>query len=203
MLGKVFIYVIILLSFQLKAQNVAEINKALNLPDTLSYENEIRIYMTSETKYSSQIFRIYEEVNNNWKAEIIYYSAQFKDATKIVVFEFPKEKVGKLKPKDANLIWLQLLLCDVEYLPNMENIRYKLRKSSIVLEDGEYGIFRKLKYVTDGNSYKVFVRNSKIENNFSFDNPEIYLKSYPNIDELHSYTQLLSIIKKEFNLWNE
>ncbi len=203
MLGKIFINVIILFCFQVKSQNVAEINKALNLPDTLSYKNEIRIYKTYETTYSSQIFRMYEEVNNSWKAEIIYYSAQFKAATKIEVFDFPKENAGKLKPKDAEQIWFQLLLCDVEYLPNMEDIRYKLRKNSIVFEDGKYGISKQIKRVTDGNSYKVFVRNSKIENNFSFDNPENYLDSYPNVDELQSYSQLLSIIKKEFNLWDE
>ena len=203
MLGKFLIYIIILFSIQLKAQNVAEVNKALNLPDTLSYKKEIRIYMTYETTYSIEIFRMYDEGNNNWKVEILYYSTQFKNATKIDVFEFPRETTGKLKPKNANLIWLQLLLCDIEYLPSIENIKYKLKESSISIEDGDYDIVEKHSLIHDGNSYNVFVSNIESKNYFTFDNPENYLKSYPNVDELQSYTKLLSIIKKEFNLWNE
>ena len=203
MIRNFLIYIIIIISFKTHAQNSSEINKVLQLPDTLSYKKEIRIYKKYETTYSTEIFRMYDEGNNNWKVQIFYFSDQFKSVTKINEFEFPKEIIGKLKPKDANLIWLQLLLCDIEHVPSFEKISYKLNKSTIVLEDGEYGIQKQMKRVSDGNSYKVFLSNLKIKNNFRFENPENYLKINPNVDELQSYTKLLFIIKKEFNLWNE
>ena len=203
MTKKILIYIIIIISFNTHAQNISEINKVLELPDTLSYKHEIRIYKKYETSYSTEIFRMYDEGNNNWKAQIFYFSNQFKSVTKITEIEFPKEVNGTLKPKDAYLIWLQLLLCDIEYLPSIEQIKYKLKKSSIIFEDGGYEIVQKHTHILDGNSYKVFIRNYKIKNDFSFTNPESYLNSYPDIDELQSYTKLLSIIKKEFNLWNE
>lgn len=197
------IYIITIISLNVHAQDISEINKVLELPDTLLHKQEIRIYKKYETTYSTEIFRMYNEGNNHWKAQIFYFSNQYKNVTKLIEYEFPKENNGILKPKNANLIWLQLLLCDIDYLPSIENIKYKLKESSITFEDGDYNIVEKHSLILDGNSYKVFVSDIKIKNYFTFDNPENYLKSYPNVDELQSYTKLLSIIKKEFNLWNE
>ena len=189
--------------FNCFGQEVYEINKVLEIPDTLEFQKEIRIYKNYSTTTRTTVFRMYDEGKNNWKVTIYYYLANLKQCTKINQIHFPKENIGKLKPKDANLIWLNLLLSNVEFLPSMEDINYKFKKDSIEFEDGEYGIVKKKVLVLDGNDYQVYIKNGKIRNNFSFDNPETYLKNYPNVDELISYNELLSVIKKEFNLWNE
>ena len=184
-------------------QEISEINKVLAIPDPLEFQKEIRIYKDYFISNTVEIFRIYDEGKDEWKVQVFSYSKNNKAVTKIDVITFPKENIGKLKPKGANLIWLNLLLSNVEFLPNMESIKYKLNTPYLDLEKGEQVIAKKMILVLDGKGYQVYVKNGKITNSFSFDNPETYLKNYPNVDELISYNQLLSIIKKEFNLWNE
>ena len=184
-------------------QGISEINKVLEIPDTLGFEKEIRIYKDYSIKNTMEIFRMYNEGKDNWIVYIFSFSKKDKAVTKIDKIQFPKEVIGKLKPKNAYLIWLNLLLCDVEHLPSQKNIDYKLKAAKVISEDGEYGISKNRKRALDGESYQVFIKNGIIKNDFSFDNPAIYLKFYPTVDELISYNELLSIIKKEFNLWND
>lgn len=197
-----FIFLFLTL-FNCFGQDVSKINKVLEIPDTLEFQKEIRIYKDYSISNTVEIFRMYDEGKNNWIVFKYFYLKNSKQITKIDKIEFPKENMGKLKAKDANLIWLNLLMSDIEFLPSIEEINYKFKKDSIEFEDGEYGIVKKKVLVLDGKSYQVYVKNGKIRNNFSFDNPETYLKNHPNVDELISYNQLLSTIKKEFNLWNE
>ena len=193
--------IILLFSFNTKAQEISEINKVLELPDTLEFEKEIRIYKDYSTTDGMEIFRMYDEGKDNWIVTI--YSYSLNQVTKINEVRFPKENIGKLKPKNAYLIWLNLLITNIEFLPNMESIRYKFGKSYIDLGRGEYDIAKKVKHVLDGQGYQVFIKNGKNKNHFSFNNPETYLKFYPTVDELISYNELLSVIKKEFNLWDD
>ena len=184
-------------------QEVYEINKVLEIPDTLEFQKEIRIYKDYSISNTVEIFRMYDEGKDKWKVLIFSYSKNNKAVTKIDVITFPKENIGKLKPKDANLIWLNILLSNVEFLPSIDNIKYKLNTPYIDSEKGEQVIAKKMILVLDGKDYQVYIKNGNIKNSFSFNNPETYLKYYPNVDELISYSQLLSTIKKEFNLWNE
>ena len=184
-------------------QDYSEINKSLNLPDSLEYENEIRIYKDFSTTDGMEIFRMYNKGNNEWLVYVYYYNKTFKSATKIEIIEFPKENLGEIKVKNANLIWLKFLLTDVDKLPNLKDVSYKLKKSKIEFIDGEYAIARNVMSVMDGQSYFVNFRNLKITNNFIFNNPETYLSNYAEVDELISYNQIVTIIKDEFNLWND
>jgi hypothetical protein len=184
-------------------QDYSEINKSLDLTDSLEYENEIRIYKDFSITDGMQIFRMYNKGKNEWVVNIYYYNKTFKSATKIDMIEFPKENLGKLKAKNANLIWLKFLLTDIDKLPNLKDISYKLKKSKIEFIDGEYAIARNVISVVDGQSYFVNFRNFKITNNFIFNNPETYLSNYSDVDELISYNQIVTIIKNEFNLWND
>ncbi|RKR10505.1 hypothetical protein C8C83_2181 [Flavobacterium sp. 90] len=198
---KVFLLsIILLLSFQIKAQDISEINKVLEISDTLEFQKEIRIYKDYSIADRITVLRMYDEGKNNWIVTIYYYSKTLKQVTKINEIRFPKENIGKLKPKDGNLIWLNLLLTNVEFLPSMTSIQYKFEKPFIDIEKGEQIIVKKKLLVIDGLGYQVFVQNGKLKNSFSFNSPEAYLKRYPKVDELISYNELLSIIKEEFSL---
>jgi hypothetical protein len=194
--------IILLFSFTIEAQEISEINKVLKIPDVLDYENEIRIYKDYSITNGMEIFRMYNEGKDNWIVCIFSFSKTNKTITKIDQIKFPKENIEKLKPKDANLIWLNLLITNAEFLPNMESVQYKLSTPFIDSEKEEKVMIRKKVLVTDGAGYQVYIKNGKIRNNFSFYNPEKYLKYYPTVDELIAYNELLSVIKKEFNLWN-
>ena len=183
-------------------QEVSEINKVLEISDTLEYEQEIRIYKNSIAN-KIEIFRMFKNKNKEWIGYRYWYSKEFKDVTKIEGIRFPKENIGKLKAKNADLIWLKILITNVEFLPDMERIRYKFGKPFIDSDRGEPVIANKRILVTDGDEYKVFVRNGKNRNNFSFDNPKTYLKYYPTVDELISYNELLSVLNKGLNLLND
>jgi hypothetical protein len=195
--------IILLLSFHIKAQEISEINKVLEIPDTLEFEKEIRIYKNYSIADRINVFRMYDEENSNWIAIKYSCSKTLNQVTKIDGLHFPKENIGKLKFRDANLIWLNLLLTNMEFLPDMKSIEYKLSTQFIDLDKGEKVISRKKILVTDGVGYHVYIKNGKITNDFSFYNTETYLKYYPKVDELIAYNELLSIIKKEFDLWND
>jgi len=185
--------------FNCFGQEVSEINKVLEIPDTLEFQEEIRIYKNYSITESIDFLRMFKNEKNEWVAQKFWYSKDFKTVTKIDVISFPKESIGKLKPKDPELIWLNLLITNIEFLPNMEAIKYKFGKPQIDLDRGKRGISRIKKHVADGVGYKVYVRNGKTKNSFYFDNPKTYLKYYPTVDELISYNELLSVLEKEFS----
>ncbi len=184
--------------FNCFGQEVSEINKVLEISDTLEYQQEIRIYKNSIDS-KNVILRMFKNDKSEWIVYIFWYSKNFNTVTKIDQISFPKESVGKLKPVNADLIWLNLILCNVEYVPSQKEIDYKITTAKIVSEDGEFGISKNKKHAIDGESYRVFVRNGSIKNEFSFENPTFYLKHYPKVDELILYNELLSVLEKEFH----
>lgn len=185
--------------FNCFGQKVSEINKIIEISDSLECQKEIRIYKEYSISNRIDIIRMFQNEEKEWIVHKFWYSKDFKDITKIEELHFPKKNIGKLKPKDADLIWLKILITNVEFLPNMENIRYKFGKSEIISDRGEFEVLAHKKQALDGVGYSVYVRNGKNRNNFSFDNLDTYIKEYPTVDELISYNELLSVIKKEFD----
>jgi len=192
----IFFFFIILKCF---GQEVSEINKVLEIPDNLEYQQEIRIYEDYSIGNRIVLFRMFNDKADGWIVQKFWYQKDFKSVTKIDQSSFPKESSGKLKPVNADLIWLKILITNVEFLPNMEDIRYKFGKPEITSYKGEFEIKTRKKIALDGIGYKVYIRNGKSKNSFFFDNPEIYLKDYPTVDELISYNELLSVLKKELD----
>ncbi len=180
------------------SQTVTEINKDLKISDSLKFDKEIRIYKKISTTNGTEIFRIFEYGKNKWKVELYkYYNSTNNN-------EKSKFELTEIKAKsDLILVWLNLLISDVEYLPNLKDIKYKLKVSKIELEDGEYGISKRFRLPLDGRSYSVFVKNGKINNKIEFDNPDSYLEVYPEVDELKSYKELLTVLSNEFNIWED
>ena len=41
----------------------------------------------------------------------------------------------------------------------------------------------------------------KDSNEIYYGNPESYIKMYPEVDELLFFSELLNVIKSEFNMW--
>ncbi len=177
-------------------QTVAEINQNIKLSEKLNTK-ELRIYKWYSITNGSELFRIYQLENGNWNSEFYkYYNSTSKGKK-------PRFEFTKLKPIcDFNLIWLNLLESNIEFLPSITEIDYKLRgKSEIKFEQGEYEIYYSQIKPLDGNGYFGIIQNGTKTNSIDFGNYESYLKNYPEVDELNSYSKLILEIKKGFNIW--
>jgi len=179
-------------------QNIEEINREINIPDSLTYNSEIRIYKDLSITNCTEIFRMYYS-ENKWNTELYKHYAYVDKNNKLKV-----EKIDLSTKQNLELVWLNILESNIEYLPSMGEIDYKLRgKGEFELYRGKYEISHSKITITDGIVYQVFVKNGINKNEVKFDNPETYLKHYPQVDELISYVALLSIIKNTFNIWNK
>jgi hypothetical protein len=198
-MNRLYLTILLLTFSQIFAQSISEINKNLNISDTTRNEKEIRIYKWFNTTNGSELFRMYKNNNQIWVVELYQHYNPVKKEDK------PRFVKSELKSAtDLNLVWLYILASDVEFLPNIDQVNYKFKsEAEFVLDRGEYEIFNKSKRPLDGTGYQVIFKDGKKSNNFRFGNYDTYLKNYPNVDELNSYSKLMNIIKTEFNIWNE
>jgi hypothetical protein len=197
---KHFFFTLLLISFsQIFGQSISEINKNLNIPDTLSNEKEIRIYKWYSTTNGSELFRMFKNDKQVWVIELYeHYNPLKKEDKPRFIKSEPKSKT------DLNLVWLYILASDIEYLPSIEQINYKLKsEAEFVLDRGEYEMYHKSKRPLDGIGYQAIFKDGKKSNSFEFGNYNSYLKNYPNVDELNSYSKLMSTIENEFHVWKE
>ncbi|WP_139785440.1 hypothetical protein [Chryseobacterium phocaeense] len=195
---KIFSFYFILLSFSLLfSQNINEYNKILKIENQQFNSYEIRIYQKSAISTGLDLFKLYKDREENWFGE--YYR------TEVAVNREIKIKKSNVNlPGNPQLVWAQILATDVLHFPKWESIRYKLEKKngSYLSEEGEVLSSTSQSYIVDGISYYVKIKNGENENEIEYDNPESYLKMYPLIDELIFFNKLLSLLKKEFKIFN-
>lgn len=189
-----FIVILLLIFSQSFCQTVSEINKTLNIPDSLSHEKEIRIYKWYQTTNGSELFRIFFD-GNKW--EYIFY----KHYNKLLDNNQSSFEKIILTPQNKDLVWLKIGITDIANLPNLEEIRYKLKKSEIVFHDGQYVVSESKMYPTDGVGYQALYKEENVFNNITFNNYQSYLNTYPDVDELIAYAKLISLISEEFGIW--
>lgn len=176
-------------------QTVSEINKNLNISDSLTNLHELRIYKWHSTTNGSEVFRMYLDENKKWNAML------YKHYNTVGNVKLKTEKINLNSNNKLDLVWQKIILSNVEFLPNLEDIRYKLKKSEITFEDGEYGIRSRVFMPLDGIGYMASIRNREKTNTIYFGNFNSYLKDYPEVDELNYYSKLISVISDEFNIW--
>ena len=180
----------------MQAQNV---DNLANIPSELK-ETEIRIYKDRGITNSGNVFRIYKE-NNIWKAELIQWFLP-KEISKDEFEKIPP-KLNILKSKKSlEEIFVNIETKNIEYLPKEETFEYKKSRNKVVFdEDFQAFITTKtMSSVLDGTSYLVKYKSGKQVNEFNYSNPETYLKTYPEIDELNYFIDILNYIRKEFDI---
>ncbi|WP_143106407.1 hypothetical protein [Pustulibacterium marinum] len=189
------------LSWYAQAQNMKEINAAIGLSDTLTYENEIRIYQSESITNYSSLLRLYEESEDNWK---VTYDEHFAK-----VPGNPKERVEthRLKGKQSlHYVFLALLRSYIDQLPDQRSIEWKLKERGVIYKEnynGEetYQLANKVTTVLDGTGYTVMTKVYGKAHNFSFSNPDTYYKLYPEVDELVFMKEIIDTIRTEFGIW--
>lgn len=87
----------------------------------------------------------------------------------------------------------------------MDKFLYKLstKNKNYEVEDGIIVSSTSVSSVLDGVGYYTKIKNYKNQNEFEYDNPEAYLKKYPNVDELISFKELLDLIRAEFKVFEK
>lgn len=181
----------------MKSQNV---DSLANIPSELK-ETEIRIYKDRGITNSGFVFRIYKD-NKIWKAELIQWFLP-KELSRDE-FERIAPKLTVLKPdKSLEEIFVNFQARNINYLPKEETFEYKKTSNKKVVfdEDENEFVFQQQKTsILDGTGYLVKYQAGKQKNEFSYSNPESYLKHYPEIDELQDFVAILKYIRKEFNI---
>lgn len=194
---KLFILIIILSNSTLFGQNLTEINENIGLADSLTNNKEIRIYRTSGMNNHMGIFRMYQDSTEKWKAEFIDHYAKVPNQAEL------KIEKRKLKSKSKmDLVWLEIQKTNIQDLPNMTDIEWKLKKEPVIHEmDGEKVLSWKQTSILDGQGYDVHIRGGKFFNRVYYSNPESYLRIYENVDELLYFSELLNLLRTEFGVW--
>ena len=193
------ILIIFLFSIGIFAQNTSGIKSDFKLPDSLNLDSEIRIYVGGGITNYSSLFRMFKDESKKWKAEF------YEHYSKVQGQEEPRTEKRTLKSENnMEFVWNSILRTNVEFLPNMSEIKYKMReRGNIELVDGEYQLMWKSKQIMDGIGYQVQIRTVNTSNELDYGNPESYLKYYPNVDELIYFNELLSLIRNEFDIWKK
>lgn len=177
-----------------------DINQLANIPSELQ-ETEIRIYKDRGIYNSGNVFRIYKD-DKIWKAELIQWFLP-KEISKDE-FELIKPKITILKPqKSLEELFLNLRALNIEFLPKEEYFQYKKTSNKKVVFDEDekaFLIHQELTSVLDGTGYLVKYQSGKNRNEFTYNNPESYLKHFPEINELKDFVDILKYIRKEFNI---
>lgn len=185
----------------LLSQNNLKYDRILKIENLKFNHQEIRIYKDYQTSTGVELFRMYQDNNENWKAEFYNTVATKNNNKDEITIRIRKSKLNSLK--NLEMIWLQILDTQVIHLPQWETFQYKLKtiKKEYQIEDGELLSSYSKIAILDGASFYVKIKNDKIENEFMYSNPESYLETYPNVDELLSIKELLTLIRNEFNIF--
>jgi hypothetical protein len=191
--------IIFLFCIGVSAQNISRINTDLKLSDSLILDSEIRIYSGGGITNYSSLFRMYKDKSDKWTAEFYQHYAKVAGQT-----ELQTEKRTLKSGNDMEFVWNSILRTNVQFLPNMTEIKYKMReRGNIEFVDGEYQLMWESKTIMDGVGYIVQIKADKKIHEVYYANPESYLKYYPEVDELIFFNELLDIIKNEFDIWKK
>jgi len=97
-------------------------------------------------------------------------------------------------------------------LPDLKDIRWKMHtKREIYKEEGsfrgkpfkKYWDMKTEHHILDGNIFYFQIKNDKTIHSFNYSNPDSYLITYPNIDELIFVNEILDTVRSEFNIWKK
>ncbi|TDX84017.1 hypothetical protein [Epilithonimonas xixisoli] len=179
-----------------KSQNI---DSLANVPSELK-ETEIRIYKDRGITNSGFVFRIYKE-DKTWKANLTQWFLP-KEISRDEV-EWIKPEITILKSeKSLEEVFVNVEARNIKFLPKEETFKYKKSNKKVEYDEDEKAFLMTtlLMTVVDGTGYSVKYQSGKQQNEFSYNNPESYLKEYPNIDELNDFVDILKYIRKEFNI---
>lgn len=186
--------IILFLPFCFFGQNVSEINKFINLTDSLQYEKEIRIYK-SYNNSEHEVFRIFENEKKEWNIMLYKYEIDKKGESNNL------QTINLTAKNELDLVWLKFIQTKIEFLPDLNKIGYKLKSYRIGKVNGKHEMYTLGVSSIDPNQFTAYFKNKNSTNKFQFGSYTTNLNMFPNVDELISYSEIIDLIKDEFNIW--
>ncbi|KPH15219.1 hypothetical protein [Chryseobacterium sp. ERMR1:04] len=201
MLRLLFLILTIISIQNVSSQTIQECDEILKIENLKFHTNEIRVYKKDATSTGLELFRLFQDDKENWKAEL--YETIASNNNGEIKIRARKSKLNSLK--NFELIWMQILDTDIIHLPKWKTFKYKLEKKNkkYEIEDGEIISLTSMSNFLYGFSYYVKIKNGKQENEIEYSNPESYLKTYPNVDELISFKELLDVLRDDFKIFSK
>jgi len=170
-------------------------NQKIQIPDSL-HTQEIRI-TKSGSFGNAEILRIYFNSNSNLILELFEKDKDGK-------FELVKNKTLPREDNYDEKLWLKILMTDIHHIADYQGILYKFKKDKeIMFFKDKWTIFYNTTHSVDGVGYEIEISGEEKYNSVRYSNPDSFLKTYPEIDELKSVVDLLNLIRNEFNIWEE
>jgi hypothetical protein len=202
-----FFNFIILLVFSVNAftQTISEINSEFKIPDTLTYDTELRIYKTKRGSDCFDLFRMFKDQDGFWIAELYERCNEEEKLTGIMA-----KHPNLVSKSNMEYVFKNFLRSHLMNMPSLNTFKWKLvNRGEIRLVKKEYDgniidtfeLNNKSLALIDVISYQVQVQHERKINKFTFSNPDGYLKLYPEIDELIYQKEILDTIKEEFGVW--
>ena len=191
------------------SQDISKMNADLKLSDSLVHITEIRIYQDHQITNYSSLLRLYEKDKKQWVGEFYeHFNAVPSSGVKLRMTQ------KKITPKsDFEFIATSLKRSGILDLPSFDEIRWKFKirgeiekveeKGSRGRTDSYYTYTSQFGGPSDGESFFVQVKYGGKTNEFSFSNPDSYLKKYPEVDELNYIHEIMELIREEFEIWKK
>lgn len=191
------IMILILSSSSIFGQHLSELNQTIGLTDSLTNEKEVRIYKDFGDQSHTQVFRMYQDSSKIWRAELINYKTRVPNPAK-----FNLHKQILIPKSEMDWIWLNIIKTNIQHLPNMSDIQWKLKEEPEIKEiNGEKQLIRKITLMSGGEVFEVQIRLGDKSNRISYSNPDSYLRMYEGVDELIYFNELLNVVRTEFGVW--
>ena len=103
-----------------------------------------------------------------------------------------------------NLVWLNIARTNIQDLPNMIDINWKLKNNpTIQVINGEEQLSWRSTSILDGEGYNVQFKWGDKSNRINYSNPESYSILYPGVDELEYFMEFINLIRTEFEVFKE
>ena len=206
MKNNLLVSLLLIYIFPVFSQDISKMNADFKLSDSLLYKTEFRIYQDHDITNYSSLLRIYEVDEKQWIAE--FY--EHYDAVPSSGVEF-RTTQKKIKPKrDFEFIETSLERSGILHLTSFDKIRWKFKlRGEIEKVVGSrrgktnvyYTYMSQVGVGSDGDSFIIQAKIGSKSNEFSFSNPDSYLKKYPEVDELNYIHEIMKLIREEFQIW--
>jgi len=154
---------------------------------------ELRIFLGSGITNGGHVLVI-SQTDSLWVGTKYDYFLKMKNGN--ITKKISKVNKTDLVAKDWNSLWSRLEKLDILTLPDQADIKYKLKKEVDTPRGKGYAVMN----VLDGSVYTLLVKKQSLISYYSFHEPWIYSREYPEVDEVRKYGEIISTLENELSL---
>ena len=167
---------------------------SVNTSSNAEFETKAGLKPIDQTQNSYEI-RFYktEELSGRKTLKVLYSTGQGWVAKRLTELG-DSIMVENLSMKDGQVRAASRVLfnSNLGYLPDQKKLESKMKKTEII--NGKQVVKKYL--ISDGQSYEIEFRHLNIYGVYRFNNPDVFSKLYPDIQEFKDYLSILDIFER-------